>query len=256
MDAKMLLLIATLVYAGRMVHALMQVRAGRWMTGGGGWWWMLLGFVLQTGVLYWRGQEVGQCPMKSISDLLVFVGWSMVLLYFLVGSAFRMSLLGLFTAPLVALLNGVALVLPRGFGVYPDKSRVVVLVELHAALALVAYAAFALAAVTGVMYLLQQRLLKKHRIGDLFYQLPPISELGRVIFRLVLSGWLLLTLALGLTFGLEMGAPGAKLIFTWGVWVLYAGIGVMMWRHVVSARRTAWLAVLGFAVPFVSLWII
>jgi hypothetical protein len=29
-----------------------------------------------------------------------------------------------------------------------------------------------------------------------------------------------------------------------------------MWRHVLSPRQTAWLAVIGFLVPFVSLWLV
>ena len=38
-----------------------------------------------------------------------------------------------------------------------------------------------MACITGVMYLVQERLLKQHRIGGLFYQLPPIQELAKAI---------------------------------------------------------------------------
>jgi HemX protein len=256
MTPQLLLLLATLAFAGGMVHAILAVRGGSWRRNRWQWIPMLAGFLLQTAFLHQRGQEVGQCPMKSLSDILVFVSWSMVLIYFLVGSTYRLSLLGLFTAPLVTLLHALAWALPESFPPYPERGRILVLVELHAAVALVAYACFAMAAVTGVMYLVQERLLKRHHISGWFFQLPPIQELGRVIFRLVLLGWGLMTIALGVSFALESGAPGAKLILAWAVWGLYAGIALLMWRHLMSPRRMALLAVAGFAVPFLSLWLV
>ena len=47
-----------------------------------------------------------------------------------------------------------------------------------------------------------------------------------------------------------------SLIFSWVVWALYALITVLFWRHATSPRQTAWLAVVGFLAPFVSLWIV
>jgi HemX protein len=255
---QLLLLLATLAFAGGAVHAFAALKAGRWHESRWQWVLILAGFALQTAFLYWRGREVGQCPMKSLPDILVFISWSMVLLYFLVGSAYRLSLLGVFTGPMVAGLLALSTVLPGAFEAYPAKAKIVALVELHVAVALVAYAAFAMAAVTGVMYLLQERMLKSHRIGQMFFQLPPIRELARAILRLVLLGLGLLSVALGLTFALEpsVAVTGSKVVFAWGVWGLYAVIAVLMWRHVMSPRRMAWLAVAGFALPFVSLWIV
>jgi ABC-type uncharacterized transport system permease subunit len=248
------LLAATLVFAGAVVQALVALKTGSWRHGGARIVLMAVGFLLQTGFVYLRGQEVGQCPMKSLADILVFIAWSIVLLYFLVGSGFRLSLLGVFTAPLVTIMHGIALA--DGFAPYPPKEKINALVELHAAVALIAYAAFALACITGVMYLVQEKMLKKHRIGGLFYQLPPIQELARAIVRLVRLGLLLLSVALGLSFALENTASNPKLIFSWIVWALYAVITFLTWRHVTSPRRTAWLAVLGFVLPFISLWIV
>jgi ABC-type uncharacterized transport system permease subunit len=163
-------------------------------------------------------------------------------------------LLGLFTAPLVTGLQGMALV--QGFKPYAVKGKINALVELHAAVALIAYAAFALACITGVMYLVQERLLKQHRIGGLFYQLPPIQGLGKAIQRLVGLGLFLLSSALALSFALHTPVSNPKLVFSWVVWALYAVIAILMWRHVTSPRRTAWLAVIGFILPFISLWIV
>lgn len=248
------LLAATLTFAAAVVQALLALRSGRWKQDNTQILLMAIGFVLQTAFLYHRGQEVGQCPMKSLPDILVFIGWSVVLLYFLVGSGFRLSLLGVFTAPLVTVVQGLALL--QGFNPYAVKGKINALVELHAAMALIAYAAFALGCITGIMYLVQERLLKQHRIGGLFYQLPPIQGLAKAIQRLVSLGLVLLSVALAISFALHTPVSNPKLVFSWIVWGLYAVIAFFMWRHVTSPRRTAWLAVVGFVLPFISLWIV
>lgn len=251
-----LLILATLAYLGGLFHAVMALTKRTWHDSRWHVFPMVIGLALSTTFLYLRGQAVGQCPMKSLSDILVFISWSIVLLYFLVGGANRVSLLGLFTAPLVAALQILALALPNAFPDYPAKGKIIPLVELHVAVALIAYAAFAMACITGVMYLLQERLLKRHRIGGLFYQLPPIQDLAKSIKRLLLLGLILLSAALAMSFALKQPVSSPKIIVAWAVWLLYAIISFVMWRHVLSPRQTAWMAVVGFVVPFVSLWLV
>lgn len=252
--SQQLLLAATLTFVGAVVQALLALKSGAWKERRARIVFMALGFALQTGFIYVRGEEVGQCPMKSLPDILVFIAWSIVLLYLLVGSAFRLSLLGLFTAPLVSIMHILALV--GGFAPYPPRGKINALIELHAAVALIAYAAFALACITGVMYLVQERMLKRHQIGGLFYQLPPIQGLANAIQRMVRLGLLLLSVSLGISFALQTSVSNPKLIFSWVVWGLYAVITVLMWKHFTSPRKTAWLAVIGFILPFISLWIV
>lgn len=252
---RQILMLATLAFLAGVVPAVRALSSGNWMPRHQ-WVAMLIGFSLQTTAVYLRGQAVGQCPMKSLSDILIFISWSVVLLYFLVGSAYRVSLLGIFTAPLVSAMHVLAFSVPKSFPDYAGKVKIDPYVELHAALALVAYAAFALACITGVMYLLQERFLKQHRIGGLFYQLPPIQGLARAIQRLVLLGLVLLSASLAVSFKLQTPTSNPKLIFAWAVWALYAIIGFIMWRHVLSPRQTAWLASVGFIIPFISLWLV
>ncbi len=252
---RQLLLLATAAFLVAVVPAVRALLSGQWRTSRQ-WLPMLVGFVFQTGAIFLRGEAVKQCPMKSLSDVLVFIAWSVVLLYFLVGPAYRVSLLGIFSAPLVSALHVLAFVLPNAFPDYPGKVKIDPYVEMHAALALIAYAAFALACITGVMYLLQERFLKQHRIGGLFYQLPPIQGLAKAIQRLVLLGLILLSASLAISFKLTTPISNPKLVFAWAVWGLYAVIGMIMWRHVLSPRQTAWLAAVGFVIPFISLWLV
>lgn len=252
---RQLLLLATAAFLAAVVPAARALISGHWRTTRQ-WIPMLIGFVLQTGAVYLRGEAVKQCPMKSLSDVLVFIAWSVVLLYFLVGPTYRVSLLGIFTAPVVTLMHVLAFVVPNAFPAYSLKAKIDPYVELHAALALIAYAGFALACITGVMYLLQERLLKKHRIHGLFYQMPPIQDMAKAIQRLVLLGLILLSASLAVSFKLTTPITNPKLIFAWAVWGLYAVVAFIMWRHVLSPRQTAWLAAVGFVIPFISLWLV
>ncbi|SKA80722.1 ABC-type uncharacterized transport system, permease component [Prosthecobacter debontii] len=250
------LILSTFAFLAAVVPALTALKTGDWRRGPIQKIVMAIGFLLQTAAIYLRGQAVGQCPMKSVSDILVFIAWSIVLLYFLVGTTYRVSLLGMFTAPLVVGMHAIAFLLPGAFPDYPFKTKIDPWVELHAALALIAYAAFALGCVTGVMYLLQDRFLKRHQIGGLFYQLPPIQGLAKGIQRMLFLGVVLLSVSLAITFKLDTPITNPKLIFAWAVWGLYAVIGLIVWRHALSPRQTAWLAAVGFVIPFISLWLV
>ena len=69
---------------------------------------MACGFAFQTGFLVLRGHALNACPLTNLFEVLIFLSWSMVLLYFVVGTAYRLSLLGAFTAPLAFLFQAFA----------------------------------------------------------------------------------------------------------------------------------------------------
>ena len=59
---------------------------------------ILTGFLFQTAFLYARGQQIGRCPLTNLFEVFIFLSWSMVLLYLLIGPTYRLSLLGAFTS--------------------------------------------------------------------------------------------------------------------------------------------------------------
>src|SRR5213595_3004041 len=69
-----------------------------------------LGFIFQTAFLSIRGHELHRCPVTNLFEVLIFLAWSVALIYMLVGPTYRLSLMGAFTAPLVLLLQGFALI--------------------------------------------------------------------------------------------------------------------------------------------------
>src|SRR5882762_532776 len=68
--------------------------------------------------------------------------------------------------------------------------------SLHAALASLAYGAFGLSSVAALMYLTQEHNLKFHKLQAIFSRFPPIQRLEAAAGRLLLSGFILLTMAL------------------------------------------------------------
>ncbi len=251
---RLLLLISTIAFLAGLLHAIVSIRAGSWKESR----WHILpmaaGFLCQCGFLYLRGNQHGRCPITNLFEVFIFIGWCIVLLYFLVGTAYRLSLLGVFTAPLVAVLQTIVLLSPLDTPtpVKPPNYWG----ELHASVALIAYAAFALACISGVMFLMQDRLLKRHKINALFHQLPPIHQLSKAIQRLIFWGVLLLGFAMAITFKIPQKTGDLKVVVSWVVLGLYAAIyAVMLWRAL-TAKQVAWLAVVGFLVPFVSLWVV
>jgi ABC-type uncharacterized transport system permease subunit len=124
--------------------------------------------------------------------------------------------------------------------------------ELHAAISLVAYGAFALACVAGVMFLVQERHLKRHTLNSFFQNLPPIANLAVAVQRLMLAGFVLLTV--GIVAGFFAGhAPAATVVLAVCVWLPYGVLLIMRSTHRISSRRVAWLAVAAFTVALTTL---
>jgi HemX protein len=213
---------------------------------------MFCGFILQTGFLHARGQAVGRCPVTNLFEVLIFLSWSLVLLYFVIGGTYRLSLLGTFTAPLVFLLQTVAQLLPSANVAHIYKKSAGFWPELHAAVSLVAYGAFALAFVDGVMYLVQERLLKRHRLNTFFQSLPPMADLAVALQRVNLTGFALFTI--GLIAGFLAGhTPAGTIFLAVAVWLPYGFLLLARMTHRFSPRRIAWLSVGAFVLALTAL---
>ena len=221
---------------------------------------MLAGFIFQTFFLYIRGQKLERCPLTNLFEVIIFMSWSLVLIYLLIGTSYRLSLLGVFTSPLVFTFQVFALLaqIDTPSTLKPSHNP---WLSMHASLSMVAYGAFALSCVAGGMYLVQAKQLKTHRLRPFFFDLPPIGDLAVVINRLLLLGFVLLTIGL-IAVGIGGSKPGPsenllnliKVAWLVGVWLLYAAILVIKkWRRL-SPRYTAALAVVSFALALSTLW--
>jgi ABC-type uncharacterized transport system permease subunit len=216
--------------------------------------WMVAAFLCQLGFLTLRGQMRAACPLVGTGEILAFLAWSLTLFYLLVGPAYRISLLGVFTAPVVVLFQALALI-PGQLAENPAK----VIGgnpwhETHSAMSVLAYGALALAAVAGVMFLVLDRQLKEHQLkSGLFRNLPPVRELLISLERLLWLGGVLLTIGIVAGFLMPQTGTGAlgHLLAAVAVWVSYLVlIGVKMVRGL-TGRRLSLSAVALFVLSLV-----
>ncbi|MEI8310589.1 MAG: cytochrome c biogenesis protein CcsA [Verrucomicrobiota bacterium] len=237
-------------------YTLYALGAGRFRPGAVNLVAILGGFLILTADLWIRGRAQGSCPINSLFDVLVFMCWSILLIYLVIGPAYHLSLLGAFTSPLVFLVLLFAQLGPVGpaaQGRFDHDPWT----ELHAALSLVAYGAFALAAVAGLMYLVQDRQLKMRRTGALLYNLPPISDLGVANARLIKLGFGLLTA--GFVAGFAAGhvggvhTNGIKFLASVLIWAGYGAILLLRKIRRLPPKRTAEASMLVFCVALLAL---
>ena len=120
------------------------------------------GFLIQTIALNLRGSGIKACPLGNPFEITQFLAWSLVLLFFIIGPAFRLRLLGGFTAGLATLLVAGSFASPSWDAPYPPSIFVDNhWIELHAALAIFSYGFFAILSLVSAMFLIQQHGLKK-----------------------------------------------------------------------------------------------
>ncbi len=210
------------------------------------------GFLFQTLFLIHRGREIGHCPLTNLFEVLIFLGWSITLFYFVIGHGYRISLLGTFTGPLVALLQLTALLAVTD-APHPRFLPHPAWVEWHAALCIMAYAAFALAGVAGVMFLAQEHRLKTRRLGPGFYEMPSITALATVNLRLIWAGAVLLTVGLASAWALHPQVSAKIWIWGGSLWLLYLLLPLARrW----SPRRLALLSAAAFVISVTALCLV
>jgi ABC-type uncharacterized transport system permease subunit len=211
-------------------------------------------FGCQIAFLSVRGQHLGHCPVTNLFEVVAFLTWSLLLTYLVVGSVYRFSILGLFTAPVVSVLNFLALVLPIDTpGNTPPMGWAL---ELHASVTTLAYGPLGISAIAGVLYLIQERQLKQHSLGTWFYSLPPMGDIAVILRRVLLFGFCLLTVGLlaGVLVALGHSMDWVKFGWSLVVWLLYALILIAPRVLHFSLHRTAWCSVVGYLIVLLTFW--
>lgn len=210
--------------------------------------WMLAVFLCQLGFLGLRGEQRAACPLADRGEILVFLSWSLTLFYLLVGPTYRISLLGVFTAPVVVVFQSVAL-LPGILEMNPQEvGGGNPWHETHSATSVLAYGALALAAVAGVMFLVLDRQLKDQQLtSGLFRNLPPVRELLVSLVRLLWIGGVLLTVGViaGFLMPHDNSALG-HLLAALAVWMAYAVLLGIKTLRGLTGRRLSLAAVVLF----------
>src|SRR3954468_14291574 len=250
---RQILLGSTLCFLIAVAHTLATLRDGMFRPRRFNFIAIVLGFALQSAFLSIRGHALGRCPITNLFEVFIFLAWALALIYLLVGPAYRLSLMGAFTAPMVMLIQTLALLAPIDVR-HPLSKPPNSWLEFHASMSMIAYGAFALACIAGIMYLVQDRQLKTRNLLSIFYDLPPLSDLFVAITRLLWWGLGLYTIGLVSGFFVGQPLPRAQVFCSFAVWLLYAAILQGRYLRQLAPKRIAALCILGFSAALTLLW--
>ena len=181
-------LIASILYLVAMIGKKPEVgKIARWV--------LVAGVVLHAASFGVRHSTAGGTPVTTLHESLSFFAWCLVLLYLLLDLRFRLSVMGAFAAPLSFLLM-VGSALSPDMVVQLNPMLRSWLFPVHIAFAFLGNAAFALSFGAGVMYLVQDRMLKSKRFTGIYQLLPSLDALDKVNYTCLSVGFPLMTLGI------------------------------------------------------------
>ncbi|MGC9966429.1 MAG: cytochrome c biogenesis protein CcsA [Syntrophobacteraceae bacterium] len=246
------LVIATLCYLSATAGYLVYLFRDREQLHRISWTVMLVGALFHGAAVLMRAVSVGRLPVTTIQEALSLFALVFVVTYLILQLRLQLRILGSFVSPLAVIFMLSSSFLPSN--VMPKseffKSGWVI---IHVGSLFVANALFALAFSVGIMYLLQERHIKKKNFGFLYERLPSLERLDSIAHYCLMSGFPLMTA--GLITGFAYAAIVWHSPWNWDpkeilsvvTWIIYAVLVherlAVGWR----GRRAAWLSILGFS---------
>lgn len=218
------------------------------------------GVALHTLAVTKRGLTFHSCPVNNLYEAITLLLWTLGLACLVYSLLPRLKFLSAFTSPVLFTVGVFALMpaLDPPHGLKPEFSGG--LRSLHAATILQAYGAFGLAAVAAAMFLAQQHDLKAHKLRALLSLLPSMQRLELVTTRLVMAGFVLMTigLAVGSQLPRKDGIPffaDSKVVWSAVLWLVYLEALVAHKFFGRPARRFATGIIIAFVFLLLTFWI-
>ena len=221
--------------------------------------------LMHTFVIGMRTVEGGHLPFVGAPAAISAFVWLLAVAYLYTEVTTDERAMGVFIVPLLVILQTVSTLSDRV--IEPPPVLDSPWFAVHVSSLLFAYAAFALACVVGITYVLLFRELKSKQLGFFAARLPSLQVLDTMNGRAVGVGWLFLTagLAVGGVWLFQLQPETADprvaamtlldpkisvVLLSWTVYSfeLYA-------RRVIgsSGRRAAWLSAIGFSIVLLNL---
>jgi ABC-type uncharacterized transport system permease subunit len=206
-----------------------------------------IAFVAHGTDIGWRGTQHVH-PAQSVREALGFLSFIVTGGYLLASTRYRLTLGGAAVMPVSLVLLVVARLTPAGAA--PEGMSV--LGRIHISLATLGVGVFALASALSMIYLLEERALKRKRFDALAFKDKgaPLESLDRLSHRLTWIGFPIFTSALVLgaiwvsRLGVSIDRPEYPLAMV--TWTCYAALLVARQAYGWRGRRTARLTLVGF----------
>ncbi|MFO8088990.1 MAG: cytochrome c biogenesis protein CcsA [Desulfatiglandaceae bacterium] len=213
---------------------------------------LTVGFASHTIYLIYLYGSLSPVPGVDFRAAFSLFAWSVICAYLLFQARFRIIALAGFAAPMAALLMLLSAAMPQVESTsIPDLKGI--WLAIHIAATFMGNGLFAIAFLAGIMYLLQERHIKKKKFGTFFNRLPSLDSLDLLGRYAVIYGFPFFTV------GMITGSIYAwytlgsywnwdpKEVWSLITWLLYAALLherlAVGWR----GRRAAIMAIACFA---------
>ncbi|MCX8069218.1 MAG: c-type cytochrome biogenesis protein CcsB [Thermodesulfovibrionales bacterium] len=212
---------------------------------------LLIGFAIHSTSIIYKFFVIGTIPITNMYESSSFFAWAVMVIFFYLHYRYRLTILALFILPIVSLLMVVSLSSTDTIKpISPVLNSIWLL--FHATFAFVGNASFAVASGIGVMYLIQERYLKKKKKGGFFNKLPSVQILDEINYKLITIGFPLITFAIitgalwaesAFGFYWRWDPKETWSLFTWFIYALILHLRIIRgWR----GKKAAILSIFGF----------
>jgi len=216
---------------------------------------LFIGFIIHTAGIVVRWIETyrtgyGYVPLSNMYESLVFFSWCIVLFYLIMERKFKQKKLGVLVTPLAFLSLALTSIIP---GVKENISPLIPALQsdwltIHVITCFLGYSAFAISFGISILYLIQEK-----KGAERFQSLPSLSILDEINYKVIITGFPLLSL------GIITGAAWAK--YAWGTywswdpketwslitWLIYAAILHARYTYNWKGKKSAIFSIIGFA---------
>lgn len=214
-----------------------------------------LAWLIQTGGLALRWVEsyqmgYGHAPLTNMYESVVFFAWAIIALYLLIEWQFKIKIIGAFATPFAFLAMAYASFsndISKGISPLVPALQSNWLIA-HVITCFIGYAAFAVAAALGIMYVIRNR----SELGSQQSSLPPLPVIDDLMHKTMIFGFI------WLSGGIITGAVWANSAWgtywswdpkeTWSLitWFFYAITLHARYTRGWTGKRIAYLAICGF----------
>ena len=214
---------------------------------------ILIGFLCHTALIVIPFLQTGHFPVRNLRETLLIAGWAVSAVFFIFQYRFKLKILGLYAAPLIALVMLAVSQVPS----HPTQAQQIFKsfwLIAHVVTIFIGDAAFAIACGLAILYLIQENAIKNKKTGFFFKRLPSLETLDSAGYVSLVTGFTMLTLGLITGFIYAKSVWGhfwswdPKEVWAGVTWLFYAALLherlTVGWR----GRRAAIMAIAGFAV--------
>ena len=226
---------------------------------------LLAGFILHTLFIGHQFYTLGTAPVLNLKAALSFFSWTIIGAYLIFQIRFGLMVLGSFIAPLAAFLMIISSTMQGAEGFVRPLFRSIWF-SVHVGTIFIGNGIFAVAFMAAIMYLIQERQIKRKKFGAFYSRLPSLETLDSINYYSLMVGFPFLTLGMITGSIYAQYALGSywrwdpKEVWSFITWLFYAALLhqriTVGWR----GRRAALMSIVCFLILIftfigVSLWL-